>query len=127
MEKARVFDVNEMDWKRDWPRGLASCVMKMSPDATLQFWELPPGGGADPHQHPEAQLTYVQSGIIKFVVNGEAFVLNAGCFMLIPPNAVHQADNIGSQTAINVDFFYPDRDDRFASEKIRDFGHKVEE
>lgn len=122
MDKVKLFDVNEMEWKRDWPRGLASCVLKMSPEATLQFWELPPGGGADPHSHPESQLTYCQSGMMKLWVGEEEYVVGPGCFAYIPSNVVHATENIGSQTVVNIDFFLPDREDRFDSEKVREFG-----
>ncbi len=127
MEKARIFDVNEMEWKRDWPAGLMSAVMKITPDATLQYWEIPAGAVMAMHKHECSQLTYVQAGRMRFTINGEIFELGAGCFALIPPWAVHGAENIGSQTATNIDFFFPDRDDRVASEKIRDLGHKVGE
>ena len=46
MAKAKIFDVNEQEWKRDWGNGLSSCVMKLPPLATLQYWELPAGCGA---------------------------------------------------------------------------------
>lgn len=124
MAETKIFDVNEMEWKRDWDGGLSSCVMKMPPLATLQYWELPAGSGAAPHSHENIQLTYVQSGVMELTVDGETFTLNAGCFALIPSNAVHSTKNIGSQTVINIDFFMPDRDDRKDSVKVRDFGHE---
>ena len=121
----KIMDINEVEWKRDWPRGLSSCVMKMSPDATLQYWEIPPGGGADPHSHPEAQLSYVQTGVMKFTVDGEEHIVREGCFAYIPGGAVHASDNIGSSTVVNIDFFMPDRDDREESPKVRDISLEV--
>ena len=123
MSKTRVFDVNEMEWKRDWDDGLASCVMKISPDATMQYWQLPPGAGARPHSHPEQQLTYVQNGRMKLVVDDEEFELTEGCFALIPSGATHSTKNLGSSVVVNIDIFLPDRSDREESVKVRDFNH----
>lgn len=122
MSKARVFDINEMDWK-DWGGGLKSCVMKLSPDATMQYWELAAGCGGAAHSHPAQQLTYVQTGVMQLTVDGNEYVLTPGCFALIPSNAVHSTLNLGSSTVVNIDIFLPDRDDREQSVKIRDFGH----
>ena len=58
-------------------------------------------------------------------VDDESYILNEGCFALIPANAVHSTKNIGSTTVVNIDFFLPDRDDREDSVKIRDFGHEI--
>lgn len=124
MSNAILFDINEMEWKK-WDNGLSSCVMKVSPDATMQYWELPPGCGAEPHSHPAKQLTYLQSGRMMLTVDGETYDLTPGCFALIPSNAVHSTRNVGSSTAVNIDIFLPDRDDREQSQKIRDFGHEL--
>jgi quercetin dioxygenase-like cupin family protein len=125
MAKAKIFDVNEQEWKRDWDGGLSSCVMKLPPLATLQYWELPAGQGAAPHSHENIQLTYVQNGRMQLNVDDESYILNEGCFALIPANAVHSTKNVGSTTVVNIDFFLPDRDDREDSVKIRDFGHEM--
>ena len=124
MGKVMMMDINEVEWKRDWPRGLASCVLK-TPDATWQYWELPPGGGADPHSHPEAQLTYVQSGVMKLIVDDEEHIVTEGCVAYIPGNVVHATENIGSCVVVNIDVFMPDREDRFQSERIKDIEHTV--
>ena len=112
MAKAKIFDVNEQEWKRDWGNGLSSCVMKLPPLATLQYWELPAGCGAEPHSHENIQLTYVQNGKMQLNVDDESYILNEGCFALIP-------------AVVNIDFFLPDRDHREDSVKIRDFGHEM--
>lgn len=134
MAHTKVFDINEVDWK-DWGGGLRSCVHKISPDATMQNWELSAGCGGARHNHPAAQLTYVQTGIMKLTIDvgtedeirdAEEYILTPGCWALIPSYAYHATENMGSQTVTNIDIFLPDRDDRFESEKIRDFGHTVE-
>lgn len=120
MAKAKLFNVNEMDWKQ-WGEGIRSCVLKLSPSATLQYWELQPGCGGATHNHEAVQLTYVEAGVMKLTVDGEDSILTQGCFAVIPSNAMHSTLNIGSATVVNIDIFLPDRDDREDSEKIRDF------
>ena len=123
MSKVKVFDVNEVEWKRDWDGGLASCEYNPSDSCTLQYWELPAGSGAAPHSHPEEQLTYVPNGKLLLTVDGEEFLLTEGCYAYIPPNAVHSTKNVGSAVCVNIDVFMPDRSDREGSVQVREFSH----
>ena len=118
MSKAKIFNINEVEWK-NWGDGIDACVFKPTPHATMQYWEIKAGTGGAPHSHPAEQLTYVQTGIMELTVDGETHVLTPGCFALIPSEAVHSTKNIGSSLVVNVDIFLPERDDREESPKIR--------
>lgn len=111
LAKARAFDINEMEWK-DWGNGVRSVVFKPDKAVTMQYWEMAPGAGANPHNHPAAQLTYVQEGFMDVTINGVKYDLCPGRFAYIPSNAVHSTYNRGGQLCVNVDFFLPERDDR---------------
>ena len=120
------FDISEAEWQV-FDEGVKSCVWKPDGKFCMQYWEDQPGTGAAPHSHPAEQISYIQSGYMEVTVDGKAYLLSPGCFIRIPPNAVHSTKNVGNSVVVNVDFFLPDRDDRFPSAKAVDLGHKWEE
>ncbi|MDD3165398.1 MAG: cupin domain-containing protein [Oscillospiraceae bacterium] len=112
---ASAFDINEVEWK-DWGNGSRSAVYKPDSAVTMQYWEMNPGAGAQPHSHPAAQLTYVQAGFMDVIIDGVKYDLCPGCWAYIPANAIHSTLNRGQCLCINVDVFLPERDDRIQSE-----------
>ena len=116
------FDINEAEWQV-FDEGVKSCVWKPDEKCCVQYWEDQPGTGAAPHSHPAEQITYVQSGYMELTMDGKSFVLSPGSFACIPPNVVHSTKNVGNSVVVNIDFFMPDRDDRFASPRATDLGH----
>ncbi len=116
------FDINEAKWQI-FDEGVRSCVWKPDEKCCVQYWEDQPGTGAAPHSHPAEQITYVQSGYMELTVDGKSWVMSPGCFARIPPNAVHATKNVGTSVVVNIDFFMPDRDDRFPSDREVDLGH----
>ena len=56
----------------------------ISADATLTRYTYAPGCVFPVHQHPDAQITVVHSGVIEFDVAGKHVVLRAGQVALIP-------------------------------------------
>ena len=93
LAKARAFDINEMEWK-DWGNGVRSVVFKPDKAVTMQYWEMAPGAGANPHNHPAAQLTYVQEGFMDVTINGvkydlcRAALLTSRPTLCTPPTTV---------------------------------------
>jgi quercetin dioxygenase-like cupin family protein len=61
------------------------------------------------HSHPNEQITMLQSGVLKFVIDGVEQVVRAGEIMQIPPNAVHSVEALEDSVAIDV--FSPCRED----------------
>lgn len=120
--KPVLFDIQEVEWK-DFGNGLNACVLQGTPNATIQYWEIQPGGGALEHSHPEEQIVYIQSGRIDLTVDGVTYDMGPGCFCVIPPNASHATYNKGKDVAINIDVFLPARSDRIHSKKDMDLGH----
>lgn len=122
MDKVKLFDINEVEWK-DWCDGMRTCVFKPTRQATMQYWEIQPGAGAEPHSHEAEQLSYVQEGYLDVTIDGKTYNLSPGCFCLIPSGAGHSTVNAGGVMCVNIDVFLPQRDDRKNSPKIADRGH----
>ena len=49
------------------------------------------GTGSRPHYHPDETFNYVLQGALKVAMDGQEFVVPAGCLLHIPPNMVHTA------------------------------------
>jgi len=59
-------------------------------------WEaiVPPGGGPPPHVHSrEEERFYILEGEIKFTINGERLIANAGMFANMPVGTPHSFKN----------------------------------
>lgn len=50
-----------------------------------------PGTGSKPHFHPDETFNYLLKGALQVEMDGEAFVVPAGCLLHIPANMVHTA------------------------------------
>lgn len=79
--------------------------------AMLVLNELHPGMEINPHSHPFEQIVYILTGSVAFTVNGERYHVGPGSVFRIPPNAVHFAEALGDEVALNLDVFAPPRED----------------
>ena len=61
------------------------------------------------HTHPNEQVTYILSGALKFVMNGEEVVVREGEVLCIPPYVPHSAEAL--EDTIDLDVFHPVRQD----------------
>jgi len=61
------------------------------------------------HQHPHEQITYVLSGQLEMVVNGQTQICKAGHVVVIPGNTPHSARVLADVELLDV--FYPVRED----------------
>ncbi len=61
------------------------------------------------HQHPNEQVTTMESGSLRFVVAGEEVVVRAGESLRIPPNAPHMVETL--EDSVALDLFAPPRQD----------------
>ena len=62
-------------------------------DSSLMIARRSPGYHSKPHVHESEQLNYVLSGEIYIFTEDQAFHLQEGDFLRIPPNVVHWAWN----------------------------------
>jgi quercetin dioxygenase-like cupin family protein len=61
------------------------------------------------HSHHNEQLSMVEKGALKFVLDGKDLVIKAGEVLQIPPHLPHSAEAL--EDSIAVDVFSPPRED----------------
>ncbi|HZT30749.1 MAG TPA: cupin domain-containing protein [Bryobacteraceae bacterium] len=61
------------------------------------------------HSHVSEQMTMLERGALRFVINGEERILHAGEVLDIPPNAPHMV--VALEDSVAVDLFTPARED----------------
>ena len=61
------------------------------------------------HQHVNEQLSYILEGALKFWIDGEEIVVEAGEVLCIPSNMPHKAEAV--EDTLDLDIFYPPRQD----------------
>jgi quercetin dioxygenase-like cupin family protein len=76
---------------------------------TLARLVLRKGAVVPLHSHVNEQISTIDSGSLRFVVDGEEIVVKAGETLVIPPNVPHMAEAHEDCTA--TDIFTPVRED----------------
>jgi len=61
------------------------------------------------HSHHNEQLTYILEGALKFWIDGQEIVVNAGETLCIPSNMPHKAEAL--EDTVDLDVFSPPRAD----------------
>ena len=61
------------------------------------------------HHHENEQLSYIESGRLKFTIEGREIVLGPGGVLCIPPNVPHKAEAL--EDTVDIDVFNPPRQD----------------
>jgi quercetin dioxygenase-like cupin family protein len=61
------------------------------------------------HRHHNEQISIVEQGSAKFVLDGEERVIEAGEVMRIPPNVPHRVEAL--EDCVVLDLFSPRRED----------------
>lgn len=76
---------------------------------TIARLELKCGAVVPEHHHENEQVSMVESGSLRFVLEGKEVVVGAGRMLTIPPNAPHSVFALEDSVAIDV--FTPRRED----------------
>jgi quercetin dioxygenase-like cupin family protein len=98
--RAGQAEVIETDWGRlTW---LASGKLGNSGSMTVGQCLIRPGQANPRHSHPNCEeVLYVLAGRIAHTVDGgREAELSAGEVVSVPPNAIHNARNIGTEDAV---------------------------
>ena len=61
------------------------------------------------HRHANEQISFVQAGRLRFVLDGEEQIVEAGQILRIPPHVPHSAEAL--EDSIAMDVFSPRRED----------------
>ncbi|MCL5746301.1 MAG: cupin domain-containing protein [Acidobacteria bacterium] len=61
------------------------------------------------HNHRNEQITLLESGVLRFIIEGEEKIARAGDVIEIPPDAAHSVEAL--EDSVAVDLFSPVRED----------------
>ncbi len=91
--------VQQFDWGRlDW---FVNAQIGNSNDMTLGKCTIRPGSENPRHYHPNCEeILQVISGKIAHTMGDDVFEMGPGDTIVIPPNIMHNARNVGSQDAV---------------------------
>lgn len=95
-------------WETTGP-GVRRKVLAHGPDLMLTRVAFETGSIGPRHQHPHAQLSYVESGMFEYTIEAETRTLRAGDSCYVPPLAWHGV--VCREAGVLVDAFTPRRDD----------------
>ncbi|MGY3087689.1 quercetin dioxygenase-like cupin family protein [Hymenobacter sp. UYAg731] len=95
-------------WETTGP-GVRRKVLAHGPDLMLTRVAFETDGVGARHQHPHAQLSYVESGAFKYTIEAETQTLRSGDSCYVPPLAWHGVTC--TEAGVLVDAFTPRRDD----------------
>ncbi|GAB3848768.1 cupin domain-containing protein [Hymenobacter terrigena] len=95
-------------WETTGP-GVRRKVLAHGPDLMLTRVAFETGGVGARHQHPHAQLSYVESGVFEYTIEAETHTLRPGDSCYVPPLAWHGVTC--TEAGVLVDAFTPRRDD----------------
>jgi quercetin dioxygenase-like cupin family protein len=76
---------------------------------TIARLELMRGALVPEHKHENEQVTMLEKGRLKFVVDGEELILEAGEALAVPPDAPHWVEAL--EDSVATDVFSPRRED----------------
>jgi quercetin dioxygenase-like cupin family protein len=76
---------------------------------TLAQFQLKAGGVVPRHAHEQEQLTYIVSGALKFIVDGQTLVASSGDVVQIPSGLAHEIEVLQDSSVMDV--FAPVRQD----------------
>jgi quercetin dioxygenase-like cupin family protein len=92
-----------------------------SDKATMAIYELRKGVRIGEHYHDSEQLTYVQAGRLRIIIEGKAYSIGAGEVLTIPQYAKHSIEAL--ENTVEIDYFTPKRynwkDDRDENGPLR--------
>jgi quercetin dioxygenase-like cupin family protein len=76
---------------------------------TVARFRLRKGAVVPLHSHINEQVSMVEAGRLRFVVDGEERIVTAGDAVAIPPNAPHMVEAL--EDSVAMDLFSPVRED----------------
>jgi|EP01034_Spumella_vulgaris_P024774 quercetin dioxygenase-like cupin family protein len=71
--------------------------------------DFKPGASFPLHSHPGAEIAYVLSGSIEYVLEGKTIRLQAGESLFIPAGARHSAKNVGAEVCSELATYVVDK------------------
>jgi quercetin dioxygenase-like cupin family protein len=104
--------MNLYDWTTVPLENLSALVSRQvihTPVLTIAKLTLRKGAVVPLHHHVNEQVTMMESGALRFQLDGEDIVVRAGEVLRIPPNAPHMVEAL--EDSLATDVFTPARED----------------
>ncbi len=79
---------------------------------TVARVRLNKGASMPPHRHPSEQITMLESGALRLVVNSEEAWLQPGDMIEVPPDVEHSVEALAD--SVSIELFSPARLDWLA-------------
>ena len=123
--KPELLDIKECEWHSPRKNMRGGVCFQGGKDVTMTI-----GEGRFPHEskmhaHSYEQIVFIYQGECEFYCDDVPYHLDAGCLMVIPPDAVHAIAPSGNVPYMDMDIFYPKRtEDRFQDTPIINRNHK---
>jgi quercetin dioxygenase-like cupin family protein len=89
--------------------GVTRQVLGYDPELMMVRVTFDAGAVARIHSHPHRQVTYVERGRFRFILNGRETEVAAGDGWFVPPDAPHGA--VALEAGVLIDVFTPARSD----------------
>lgn len=99
----------EFLWKKEVVPGIVVHTLAVGKNMMLCWVTLRKGAQLPAHSHPHEQASFVISGHLKFIVDGEEKDCPAGTGVVFPPNVQHSAYVV--EDSVVTDVFSPIRED----------------
>lgn len=109
----KLLHMDKCEWTTMREKVLMKCFQ--GENLTVQYAEITPGHSISPHAHAYEQIAVILQGECDFYVDGNAYPMRAGSIMDIPPMAEHYILAKGTEKVVNLDIFYPKREERIES------------
>jgi quercetin dioxygenase-like cupin family protein len=100
------------EWERVEKEQLSPVLMRQvihGDNMTVARLHLRKGCAVPEHSHHNEQISMIEKGALRFVLNGEPRVVKAGEILRIPPHVPHSAEAI--EDSVAMDLFSPIRED----------------
>lgn len=106
----KLLNLDKCGWQKMRENVFMKCFQ--GENITVQYAEITPGHSLSPHAHENEQIAVILQGDCDFYVNGIAYPMHAGSIMDIPPMTEHYIQAKGNEKVVNIDIFYPKREER---------------
>jgi quercetin dioxygenase-like cupin family protein len=109
MTQSGLFQIeNEISWE-DLGKGVSRQIYGYDDKIMMVKVKFEKDAIGPLHEHPHAQVSYVESGIFELTVGNEKRIIKKGDGFYIPPHEIHGVFCI--EAGLLVDVFAPLRDD----------------
>lgn len=98
----------ELDWE-DLGGGVSRKIMSYNEDLMVAKVRFEAGSAGAAHQHPHTQISYVESGVFEYTIDGRKFMMEQGDTCIVPSDSIHGCRCL--EAGVLVDSFSPMRED----------------